>query len=736
MKQIKKRYYALISLFVIIFVVLFFLSSIITNYINKNGQELTGRKLELGNLSINYFRVSVSASDLIIYEANGTDAFAGFNELSINFDPIKLFRNEYSFSKVSIDSLFVNAIQTDMGFNFDDLIPASDSTVIEETDSIDASPLRFSVYDIKLTRGNLQFDDQTVDNLIKFDDLYLNLPMIAWDSEQSDVGINFAFGEQGKVYVGAQVDQLKKVYSVDFKVEKLELQDISNYVEDMIDAGGIEGYVNTSLNIKGSIVNTQEMVVKGNASIEDFRLWDLDENDVFTLDSLSIGMHSLDLLNNNYHLSHISLKQPIFTGHLYKDMSNIERMMAPLMATDSISEELEEEIEEAQADSIKYRIDKISISDGQVLYTDHTLYRPFHYDFKDITLQMDDLSQASESVPLTFSINMNDQGSFTGQSSFSMINPGVFDMQAKIDNLRLLSFSPYSEYNIARPITKGRLNYDLSISMTPTHMLNTNSISIKNLDIGSKTEHKPQVKAPVKLGLYLMKDPKNKIAFEMPVEGNPSDPDFSVRKLIWKAFGNLLVKVAASPFNALGKLVSTRPEELENIPMPYAQDSLLIDQREILDKIAQITQKKPELIFTFEQQTDPAEEKNVLAVKLAKKQMLAEKMSLKTPDDMQAFATALNTLSNSDEKFVAYLNKNVEGSETMDLTQLCRTLIGDDSLDDEFRKLLINRNEFIRYYMLEEKGTDPTSIEVSTADLRNLPEELKSCNYKVAVSVK
>jgi hypothetical protein len=385
---------------------------------------------------------------------------------------------------------------------------------------------------------------------------------------------------------------------------------------------------------------------------------------------------------------------------------------------------------------VKYRVNNFQIVDGAVLFADNTLYRPFLYDLRDINVEVSDIAHNQERVPVNFSINLNNQGALSGQSVINLLDPLVFSLDAKLEKMRLLSFSPYSEYHIARPVTQGDFNYDLSIDMTPTHMLNTNNIVISELEIGDKTQNEPQVKAPVKLGLYLMKDPNDDIKIDMPVEGNPSDPNFSVSKLVWKALSNLIIKAAASPFNALGNLVGTRPEELEYIPMPYTQDSVAIEQRKTLDKIAHILEKKPQLIFKFVQRTDPKTEKDKLAVLMAKKQMLAETMPMNNEKQIARYKERLIELEDNDPEFIAYLSSKVADSEGMPLTDASRKLIGEGEVNDAFTKLLINRNENINHYLTQEKGVDSTNIEIRTADLRNLPEQLKSCNYKVEVSIK
>ncbi|MCG8579523.1 MAG: DUF748 domain-containing protein [Bacteroidales bacterium] len=701
--------------------------------------ELTGRKIELRELNINYLRVAIKASDLMVYEANQVDTFAGFRQLYVNFDPTELFSNTYSFSGILLDSLFVNAIRDENGFNFDDLVPAADTTNTEAADTISSNPFRFAIHNIKFQHGHLNFLDKTVDNELKLVDFSLNLPLIAWDSESSDVGIDFELGERGKVFVGAHVDQVNQTYTVDFKVDKFGLKDISSYAENTINIGGIDGYVNTDLHIKGSIENTMEVNVSGSTSLDSIHIWEPDGTDLFRLQYAKLTMDEMDIANQQYNISEVIVRKPIITASLNKDMSNFERVLLPVMTTDTLKQK-EDAVSQTDTSSakipLKYKVNDFKIIDARILFTDNTLYRPFLYDLNDINVEVNKIANDQERVPVSFSINLNNQGALSGQSHINMLNPLVFNLEAKLEKMRLLSFSPYSEYHIARPITQGDFNYDISIDMTPTLMVNNNNIVINELEIGDKTQNEPQVKAPVKLGLYLMKDPKDVIKIDMPVKGNPSDPNFSISKLIWKALSNLIVKAAASPFNALGNLVGTRPEELEYIPMPYAQDSIAHEQRKTLDKIAHILEKKPQLIFKFVQRTDPKIEKDKLAVSMAKKQMLTESMPMNNEKQIARYKERLLAMEDNNPDLISYVNSKVPDSDGMPLADASRKLIGEDELNDAFTKLLINRNENINYYLTQEKGVDSTSIDIRTADLRNLPEQLKSCNYKVEVSIK
>ena len=48
-------------------------------------------------------------------------------------------------------------------------------------------------------------------------------------------------------------------------------------------------------------------------------------------------------------------------------------------------------------------------------------------------------------------------------------------------------------------------------------------------------------------------------------------------------------------------------------------------------------------------------------------------------------------------------------------------------------ELIQKRNEAVYNYLIQEKEISPNSIRVSTADLRNLPEELKKPAFNVEI---
>ena len=97
----------------------------------------------------------------------------------------------------------------------------------------------------------------------------------------------------------------------------------------------------------------------------------------------------------------------------------------------------------------------------------------------------------------------------------------------------------------------------------------------------------------------VVKDKNDKIQFDIPVTGNPSDPDFKLLPIIWNTFVKFIAKAASEPMSAVSSLAGTNPEDLEKMDFNYGQKSLNDKQKQTLDQIAEICKSKPALYFSF-----------------------------------------------------------------------------------------------------------------------------------------
>ncbi|MBN2215249.1 MAG: DUF748 domain-containing protein [Bacteroidales bacterium] len=735
MKKMKKRRLIFGSIILILFLFFFFLSTFLKKWLVKNSNELIGRKINLSELHINYLKAAVRAKDFVMFETNQADSFISFNELYINFDPWHLLRNEYCFSGITLIQPRVFIGQDGESFNFSDLIPEKDTAAIDEIpDTTENKVFRFTLKNLELKEGLLIYEDHQVNNHLELDELNLDLPLISWDSRESSMDVSFRIGKKGEVNIDAQFDNQSGKYQVTLATKNIDLDLAADYLKQYADINTFQGLLSTQIKIYGDIQQLMNISLSGLLQIDSFLIKDAGNEQLIGFKRLTTNINNLDIDSSFCDISSVTLINPVITAVIDRDMTNFERVLLPSLETDSAAMVTDTVVTDSTAKTaLRYRIDTISIADGMINFTDNTLNRPFRYDLKELDLKITALEESAREVPVLFSMNLNDQGMMKGNALLNMVDSNSLDFNTTIERLNLISFSPYAEYFIASPVNQGWMNYNMSLKMKPFKLQIQNKIRIEELEFGNKTRDSTAVKVPIKLALFLLKDMKDVIAFELPVEGDPSDPDFSPGKIIWKTLANFLIKTAAAPFNALAGIVGADPENLEKIPFEYTQSILDTRQMEVLTHIAEIMKNKPELTFTFLQFTDPDKEKEYLAVQLAKKDFVVSQTGNDT--DSSQMADMIRNTESTNKEFIAYIRSLVPGSDSLETTAICNRLYDSAELTGQLNDLILLRNKDLGSFLIGQQDIPAGSFKVETIDLRNVPEELKFPHFKVEVSV-
>ena len=129
---------------------------------------------------------------------------------------------------------------------------------------------------------------------------------------------------------------------------------------------------------------------------------------------------------------------------------------------------------------------------------------------------------------------------------------------------------------------------------------------------GQKVNSEDAVKLPVKLAVSLMKDRKGVIELDLPVGGDLGNPKVNVWKLILQALKNLITKLAAAPFSALGSLVGGGGEEMGYVDFEYGKSEINDEQKLKLDTLAKALGQRPDIALEIHGGADSYEDAEIL----------------------------------------------------------------------------------------------------------------------------
>ncbi|MCL1980777.1 MAG: DUF748 domain-containing protein [Proteobacteria bacterium] len=258
-------------------------------------------------------------------------------------------------------------------------------------------------------------------------------------------------------------------------------------------------------------------------------------------------------------------------------------------------------------EGLSYRIDKIRIEGGDLVFADFSLQPQFKTRIHDLGGTVLGLASAEDKqakVQLDGRIDELGTAKING-----VLDPNNFAKASELNlvfrNLEMKNLSPYSGRFAGRLIKSGKISADLGYTLQDHKMTGNNKIMIDNLVLGDKVETPDAANLPLDLAIALLRDANGRIDIGLPVTGDLNDPQFSIGALVWKVLTNVITKAVASPFLALGSLLGGNEEQFEVVAFtPGSHDLAPVEQDRLL-KLASALDQRPDLKLVVQGRYSP-----------------------------------------------------------------------------------------------------------------------------------
>ena len=581
-----------ISVLALILIIAFGVSPIAESYIEKNSKELIGRKAEMGDLSVNIFSGRLKVEDFTLYESDDTTSFVSFNLLDVNLNMLGLLGHKVEIEHVLLSHADITVVQNGDIFNFSDIIDFfSDSTA---TDTIEEpSSWAVIINDIHLDHSFLCYKDKEIGSEWNLKDISIIIPGIDLSDLQADMGLHLDFLNGGQLATNIKYDTDKSLYDLQLHIKNFQLSPILPYLQQSLNVENITGTFSSDLAIKGSTEHVMNLDVNGDIKVKDFCLVDSLHKNVAAFDSVYTSIRHIDLINNKIELNKLHVLGFKSYYELVQDTTdNFTLLIKPdtTAAQDGTTEI-------AQTDTIPEQpfsliIDDLQINNAEFLYTDNTLPQQFNYTISDIQVSAQKFN-LNEKNDVTLTALLQNSGKLKIKWIGSIDDISNQNITVTVNNLDLQSFSPYSIAMFGNPITHGKISLQSQNVIINNKLRGTNKLNLFKPEIGDKdksvsAEYKT---VPLKMGVYVLTDKNGKADLDLPVSGNIDSPNFSYGKLIIKTLGNLLVKVAASPFNVM----KSGNENIEQVLISATANEFNDEQYAQFAKLGALQKEKPEL---------------------------------------------------------------------------------------------------------------------------------------------
>ena len=572
------------------------------SYINKHGEELVGRKVNVEGLKLNVYTGHVAIHGLSLYEDNGEDLFASFDTLDVKASLLKLIGHTVHLKHITLSGLKVNLIQDRETFNFQSIIDHFASDDEEEDNDTTPSDWVLKFYNIRLSHAEVNYRDAVSGQQWHLPHIGLRVPgFVLGGEETSEGGLRIGFAEGGRLKIDGGYNEKAGSYNLTAELSDFALKNIEPLTEGVLKPSTIGGTLHANLKAAGTISEILKSHIGGTVKLQGVSLQPKgDDNAIARLASLVVQVNNINLDANSYDIGSIALDGLEAHYQQWADHSTLDNILLPTDTTDTPN--ADSSSSSASSTPLKLHVGKVAVTNSSLAYSDHTLPDPFYFPVTNLNIEATDLTLAGgnnaklrASLPGGGHLMVNWKGDLNNWKQYQ-------ELFLSVKGLDMTKLSPWAVAYTAQPIEDGVFGLSTRLTINNSQLDNQNKIDIFKARVGSRRKDvDPEVKIPLKTALYILRDKDDKILIDMPITGNVDSPEFNYMKLVWKTLGNLLVKVATSPVRALGNALGMSSDNLDFIAIDANQHGLSSENYHTLADLATLAKRDSLLVITLEQ---------------------------------------------------------------------------------------------------------------------------------------
>ena len=595
------------SIVLLLFIALSLVSPIAKSYVNSHGKELIGREINVDKVRVGALIGRVRLYGLTVYEDDDKTAFFTLDTFDVSVKLRRLLFHDLHIRHIILAEPRVRIVQQGDRFNFSSIIDHFAPDDDEPDNDTTPSDWTFGFYKIRLSQGEVHYAHEGMRSEWNVKHINIKVPGVYFDgSENTDAGLALQLADGGTLRTAASMNMDNNNFAVNVALEKIAISNVSAYLADIMNVGRTEGQLNADINVKGNLNDIMKMNIGGTVSLDGVDIRDRKKETVLALNSLNIKVNRINLDDNLYDIQSVDIDGLASHFDVYNDGNNFSQLFETEnreRKTENGEQETENEIEDkntaAAPKPLQLRVGSFLVRDAEFTYNDYTLPDAFSFPVKKLYIKADNITSVGDNNARILA--QLPHGGTAVIRWHGNINEWKRNqnLMVSIKNLQMKDLSPYAVAYLGCPLTDGTFSFTSDNTIRNSQLEGRNNIDLFNPEVGEKRKDvDPQVKVPLKAALYVLKDKDGKVEFDVPVSGNIDSPEFSYMKIVWKTLGNLLVKVATSPFRGIAKALGVSGN-LEFIAFDPLQAQFNSEQYNTLNKIAEVLQYDTSIVVTF-----------------------------------------------------------------------------------------------------------------------------------------
>ncbi|MGB5392823.1 MAG: DUF748 domain-containing protein, partial [Lutimonas sp.] len=586
--------WVLVSVAVILLLGWFLVPLLVKNYAINNSKELLGRQIDMERLRFNYFTGNMHMTGFKMFEPDEQTVFVSFDTLNLNIEPYQFIFNKKVVEELYLQGLFVNIVQQDSTFNFDDLVAfhkAEDESEAEDPEEEEA--FKYILSNLELKDAQFVYEDRNLPDTTRIEDFSFFIPQISWDQEEkSNADIRFNFKEEGYLESSLNINPVDGEYDAQINIYRLGLSPFIKRIQEYAEVTSVEGYLDTGLVISGNVNEVEKSVVTGTAKVYELSMTDSNSKEFLSSETVTCTLKEIDYHNSSYHIDSLSILSPYLFFELDSTSNNLFRIF-------KVEEEDSTETSpSASEDKLFYAINHLSLQKGVVDYTDNLTGQPFNYHLSEIQIETDSIFSDAEWVEINSQMLLNDRGTLVARAGYDPVDYLAGQLDISVEKFLLPDLNIYTNHYTGHALLNGDMYYYSNSKLTDGNLESENQLILKQPTL--RDGEGGLYRLPLKLALWLLSDSNGDVTLNVPVRGDLNDPEIDVWKLIWVTLKKKVTDTADNPVQSLAPLVNADPNDLRAIEFEYTDSLPSEHNRQQMDWLLKLEKKKAGLSIDLE----------------------------------------------------------------------------------------------------------------------------------------
>ena len=454
---------------IVAFGVLGFLAAppLVRYFAQKQLTELLQRQVTIEDIAINPYALSATVRGFDMKERGGGDSVAKFDELYVNLETESLLRGGVVVQAVTLANPLLRIVRNEDGsYNFGDLI----EMILKQPPS--EEPARFSVNNIRLTGGRVEFDDRALKATHAVADIQIGLPFVSNLPSKVEIHVEPAFGavvDGAPLALTGKARPFSETKEAHFEVnlDGLDLPKYAAYSPVPLNFALPSGKLDSRLTVTFSQPRDgpPALHVAGSAGLEKIELTEKGGAPVLKLPALTVSLKSLDVFGGRAEVDSVNVQNPELWLRRGKDGQLSVLSLLP-KAPAQPADKAEPKPAAKPAAPFRFSVADTKLAGAKVQFRDEAVDPAFEARVDALDLTVKNLSNAegqSATVDLGVKTAAGEAIKHTGTLTLA---PLAAKGRLELAGLKIPNYAPYYRDKVLFGIVSGALDASAGYEVT------------------------------------------------------------------------------------------------------------------------------------------------------------------------------------------------------------------------------------------------------------------------------